>query len=310
MEVIYNPKFIEEIVKFFKPPERHMESIGALMESAGATVEAVRQQTRAGLEFALEEHKTLNAKLDLQAPLIIIPESLTVKKTNCLIVDAGHVSLISDLVQKDAVREIQAKQNTQYTDEDYQKLESFMYDKFLLKLESTQVLIGPSIEETIDQLNKEESNKHLHIVDRINIDFTVEISIIPKAPNLTKFRIQGNMPVLHVSVSDRKYKTLMKIIDVAIPKLDDEDNNKLEHVTQPLTDEQKAQKAQRPTAFQFSAQTEELLLPDHDSDDETQEHFQDVSEGSEVRCYTAVCLDVHINMIDRKYKTYSRQPSK
>jgi len=139
MEIIYNPIFIEEIYKFFKPPERHMESIGALMESAGATVEGIRQQTRAGLEFALEEHKTLNAKLDLQAPLIIIPESICDAKSNCLILDAGHVSLTSDLVKKRDIREIHSKQRLQYSDEDYARLESLMYDKFSLKLESTQV---------------------------------------------------------------------------------------------------------------------------------------------------------------------------
>ncbi len=67
MEIIYNPIFVVEVVKFFKPPERHMESIGALMETAGATVQEIRQQTRAGLEFALQEHKTINAQLDLHA---------------------------------------------------------------------------------------------------------------------------------------------------------------------------------------------------------------------------------------------------
>lgn len=141
MEIIYNPRFVEEIYKFFKPPERHMESIGALMESAGATVEGIRQQTRAGLEFALEEHKTLNAKLDLQAPLIIIPESCTEKMTNCLILDAGHVSITSDLVKKSDIKEVQSKQRQHYSDEDYARLESLMYDKFTLKLESTQVRI-------------------------------------------------------------------------------------------------------------------------------------------------------------------------
>lgn len=139
MEIIYNPRFIEEIYRFFKPPETHMESIGALMESAGATVEGLRQQTRAGLEFALEEHKTVNAKLDLQAPLIIIPESCTEKITNVLILDAGHVSLTSDLVKKADIGEIQAKQSQQYSEEDWKRLESLMYDKFRLTLESTQV---------------------------------------------------------------------------------------------------------------------------------------------------------------------------
>lgn len=312
MEIIYNPKFIEEIVKFFKPPERHMESISALMESAGATVEAVRQQTRAGLEFALEEHKTLNAKLDLRAPLIIIPESLTVKETNCLIIDAGHVSLTSDLVSKDAVREIQAKQNTQYTDDDYQKLESLMYDKFILKLESTQVLIGPSIEETVEQLTRDESKKHLHIVDRINIDFTVEISIIPKAPNLTKFRIMGNMPVLHVSISDKKYKTLMKIIDVAIPKFGDESIDEMKTTRQQLDTGEAKEKAKhrRPSksAFQFSSQMHELVLPDEDSDhEESNEKYEDVSAGTSVRHNDGIAFANNTYINDRTIRTSTRR---
>jgi len=141
MEIIYNPKFVEEIYRFFKPPERHMESIGALMESASATVEGLRQQTRAGLEFALEEHKTVNAKLDLQAPLIIIPESCTETNTNCLILDAGHVAMTSDLVKRADIGEIQAKQNHKYSEEDWKQLESLMYDKFRLTLESTQVCL-------------------------------------------------------------------------------------------------------------------------------------------------------------------------
>jgi vacuolar protein sorting-associated protein 13A/C len=137
MEIIYNPRFVEEIYKFFKPPESHMESIGALMETAGATVEGLRQQTRAGLEFALEEHKTINAKLDLQAPLIIIPESCTEKRSNVLILDAGHVALSSDLVKREDIGDIQAK--NRYSEEDWKHLESLMYDKFRLRLESTQV---------------------------------------------------------------------------------------------------------------------------------------------------------------------------
>ncbi|EPS41948.1 hypothetical protein H072_4103 [Dactylellina haptotyla CBS 200.50] len=284
MEVIYNPRFLEEIYRFFKPPERHMESIGALMESAGATVEAVRQQTRAGLEFALEEHKTINAKLDLQAPLLVIPENVTTAATNCLIIDAGHVSLISDLVQKDAVQEIQSKQSAQYTEADYEKLESLMYDKFLLQLQSTQILIGPSVDETVAQLQEDDDARQLRIVDRINIDFKVEISILPRAPNLTKFRVSGHMPVLHVSVSDKKYKTLMGIIDVAIPKFGD---NEVDKKTVPdtattKTIKQRNNTARRDSKFRFSAQEQSLLiLEEEETDDSSQDedHYIEASEG-------------------------------
>ncbi|KIX05154.1 uncharacterized protein Z518_06026 [Rhinocladiella mackenziei CBS 650.93] len=220
LEFIHNPKFVVEIAKFFKPPERQMESIGALLETAGATVEEIRQQTRAGLEFALEEHKTINANLDIQAPIFIIPESITEESTLCMILDAGHVSLNSELVDKETLRDIHSKQKQKYTEEDFKQLEGLMYDKFHVKLDSTQVLIGPGIEATRAQLEDQDDSKNMHIIDRINMAFLLENSIVPKAPGITKIRISGTMPVLHASISDKKYKSLMRLLEVAIPKFD------------------------------------------------------------------------------------------
>lgn len=288
MEVIYNPRFVVEVVKFFKPPESRMESIGALMETAGATVEGLRQQTRAGLEFALEEHKTINAQLDLQAPLIIVPDSVTKESSICLILDAGHAKVSSELIDKDTLKDIQSKQKGQFSEDDLKRLQGLMYDKFLLKLDSTQVLIGPSIEETKAQLVETDGSKNLHLVDRINVDFTIETCIVPKASDLTKFRISGNLPVLHASISDAKYKNLMKLIEVAIPKFEDP----------PAPDKQVAQGATGPSnlkptdnvsndqltktrsrSFQYSAQQRELVVSDAGSEADDAE-FEDATDGT------------------------------
>ncbi|KAF2036721.1 vacuolar protein sorting-associated protein 13 [Setomelanomma holmii] len=305
MEFVYNPRFVVEVAKFFKPPERHMESIGALMETAGATVEGIRQQTRAGLEFALTEHKTINAQLDLQAPLIIIPDSVTEKSSNCLILDAGHASVTSELVDKDTLKDIQAKQKQQYTDEDFRKLENLMYDKFNLKLHSTQVLIGPSIEETKAQLEEKATSKHLHIVDRINMDFKIEICIVPKGSDLTKFRVSGNLPILHASISDAKYKNLMKLIDVAIPKFGDDAPSK--EVTEgakgpsnlkPTSDAKGATDAlgrPRSKSFQFAAQEHELVM-EEEGEGDGNEKFEDAPEEKDVQ------KEAHIHQRNFEFK--------
>ena len=275
IEVIYNPQFVVEVAKFFKPPERHMESIGALLETAGATVEGIRQQTRAGLEFALEEHKTVNAHLDIQAPLIIIPESIIKKSTLCLILDAGHVSLNSELVDKETMRDIQSKQKRQYSQEDFKQLEGLMYDKFLLKLDSTQVLIGPGIQATKDQLQAKDDSMNLHIIDRINMDFVLETSIIPKTTDLTKTRISGHLPVLHASISDKKYKNLMRLIDIAIPKFDSDEP--LDGKTKAPVKQRKSSVAPksradealgRPRSKSLSVQAQHDLVMDDESDEE------------------------------------------
>lgn len=267
LEFIHNPKFVVEIARFFKPPERQMESIGALLETAGASIEEIRQQTRAGLEFALEEHKTINANIDLQAPIIIIPERITEESTLCMIVDAGHLNLRSDLIDKDTLHDIQSKRKTQYSDEDFHQLENLMYDKFNLKLESTQVLIGPGIDATRAELDSKDHSKNMHIVERINMDFLLENSIIPKDPNVTKLRITGTLPILHASLSDKKYKSLMKLIDVAIPKFD-ADDKKPEHVTAPR---EKIEQGQDLRSKRKSVQLLERpadIAIDHESDTE------------------------------------------
>ncbi|EKJ76417.1 hypothetical protein FPSE_03416 [Fusarium pseudograminearum CS3096] len=289
LEVIWNPNFVVGIADFFRPPERHMESITALMESAGATVESIREQTRAGLEFALEEHKTINAELDLQAPLIIVPVSITTENSTCLIVDAGHIHVNSELVDQGTMKEIQSKQKQTYSDEDLKKLESVMYDKFIVKLTSTQVLIGPSVDETKAQLVEKSDEAHLHVVEQINVDFVVETSILPKAPNLTKFKVSGHLPMLHATVSDTKYKNLMKVIDVAIPKFGGTSAERIEQhreASRPRLKSNSSNRSRRKsqrerrqsTPFPFMQSETAVVLDDMDEDDDD---FEDATDGGD-----------------------------
>jgi vacuolar protein sorting-associated protein 13A/C len=287
LEIVWNPNFVVGIVDFFRPPERHMESIAALMESAGATVEGLREQTRAGLEFALEEHKTINAKLDLQAPLIIIPQTVKTKTSPCLILDAGHISVNSELVDKDTLKEVQAKQRSSYTDEDFRKLESLMYDRFNVQLSSTQLLIGPSIKETKKQLDAKDEELTMHIVQRINVDFVVQTSILPKAPNLTKLKVSGRLPVLHATVSDAKYKTLMRIIDVAIPKFQEdlppqvpqspEMKAKRPRLLSSASGRRKSERRQSAHLLPFATEQQAIILNDDDLDNDK---FEDAKDGT------------------------------
>ncbi|OAA57995.1 vacuolar protein sorting-associated protein vps13 [Niveomyces insectorum RCEF 264] len=299
LEIVWNPNFVIGVWQFFKPPERHMESISALMESAGATVEGFREQTRAGLEFALEEHKTINAKLDLQAPLIIVPQSITTRRSTCLILDAGHISVNSELVDRDTMKDVQSKQKRAYTTADFQRLESLMYDRFIVKLTSTQLLIGPSIEETKSQLLEKDDARKMHIVEKINVDFVVEISILPKAPNLTRVKMSGHMPMLHAAMSDTKYKSLMRIIDVSIPKFGGSDtqappgsdeealsseaaatlqqSRRLSSVPQ----EQHKRSSQRPASqlLSMAVPQETAIVVNDDNDDDDDDSFED-ADGS------------------------------
>jgi vacuolar protein sorting-associated protein 13A/C len=73
LEIIYNPGIVKDIMRFFKPPETNMETVNALIEVAGNTLEGWKKQTRASLEYALENHTTLDLRVDMDAPIIIVP---------------------------------------------------------------------------------------------------------------------------------------------------------------------------------------------------------------------------------------------
>jgi len=73
LEIIYNPGIVKDVMRFFKPPKANMETVNALIEVAGTTLEGWKKQTRAGLEYALESHTTLDLRVDMDAPLIMVP---------------------------------------------------------------------------------------------------------------------------------------------------------------------------------------------------------------------------------------------
>ncbi|CEH13766.1 Vacuolar protein sorting-associated protein [Ceraceosorus bombacis] len=222
MEIIYHRGYVENIVRFFKPPESELELIGALIDVASETIEGIRKETRAGLENALENHKTIDLTLDIKAPIIIVPQDVTQRQCQHIVLDAGHIGMRSVFADQSALDTVKSKQSKQYTEDDYRQLEDLMYDRFFVKLESMQLVMGPDIESCLSSLTAGSEHHASHLVERINLDFTLHNSILPKAPNLTKFKITGHLPSLRVNFSDNKYKALMSVIDVAIPKLDDD----------------------------------------------------------------------------------------
>ncbi|KAI5124698.1 hypothetical protein M0805_004304 [Coniferiporia weirii] len=222
MEIIYQRGYVEAIVDFFKPPESQLQSVEALLNAAGETLEGIQKETRAGLEYALETHKTIDLRLDMHAPIIIIPESVTQEHCSHLVIDAGRILVKSTLADKVALREVEKKRNHKYTDEDYRQLESMMYDNYSVKLIAAQFVVGESLEACRAALQSQDPDPKSHLLERVNIDLTAQNSIVPSARSIARMKMSGRLPNLHINFSDSKYKTLLRMIDVTLPRLGDE----------------------------------------------------------------------------------------
>lgn len=220
MTIFHNTRFLESIHKFFKPPKAHVDTIGSLMNAAESTIQDFTKQTKIGLQYAFEEHKTMNCQMDLQAPLVILPIDPTKWDSPVGILDAGHISIVSDLISKDKYQEIKNEQKDTYTENDWNTLNTYMYDKYNLSLQDAQILIGPNIKSTIQQLHTDDEKDAL-ILDQLNMKFIIELSIIPTFYDLPKMKISGDVPKFMAMLSDYQYKIFLELLSVSFPNFND-----------------------------------------------------------------------------------------
>lgn len=64
--------------------------------------------------------------------------------------------------------------------------------------------MGNSLEACISALDSAEINTEVHFLERINMTFLAQNAIL-NAPNITRFKVSGRLPLLQLNFSDRKY---------------------------------------------------------------------------------------------------------
>lgn len=209
-------------------------------------------------------------------------------------IDAGHISIRSDFGDKKALKAIQQKRKQPFTDQDYEQLESLMYDKFFLTVKSAQFVIGNDLESSLAALDENTDALHLHLLERVNIDLSLQKSIVPSAAHLPKLKVAGTLPKLKANFSDTKYKALMRFIDVAVPKLGD--GPPVESVPAPLAvrpDLKDKRPSFRLTAGLFAQETQEYIV--HENEEEQPEDGGEVDEFFEAQDGLG---DLHQHVVD------------
>ncbi|KAI8968041.1 hypothetical protein BDF20DRAFT_917267 [Mycotypha africana] len=290
VEIIYSPVIISSMMDFFKPPASRMESVHALIAVANSTLQELRLQTLAGLEYALETHTTFDLNVDMDAPIIIIPENLTTQNSAVVILDTGHISVDSQLADIEVLKSIRNKHIQQFTEKDTATLESLMYDKFTLQLSQTKVLVAANTKDCLWSLqNDTKPRVDVHLIERVDMIFLVELCILPGKTEFTKFKISGHLPLLTVNISDSKYKTFMKILNFVIPKTEGEEDGSIANNVDSIEPPYVANANLINERF-WQSRTDTPLLVDYDSDIENE--TADLSTAASSTTYGVKSSDV------------------
>lgn len=83
-------------------------------------------------------------------------------------------------------------------------------------------MIGNDLDSCLHALTESDGDS-LHLLERINFSLQVQNSIVPTAYNLARFKASMHLPSLKANLSDTKYKSLMRLVDVAVPHFDTAD---------------------------------------------------------------------------------------
>lgn len=218
--IYYNVFFLTSVLRFFQPKKQHVDTISAIINATEATVEGWSTQTRMGIESLLDEHKTLDLNLDLQAPLIIIPTDPKNWDSPCTIIDTGHISVTSEVIPKDKLEELKQLSVDEYDKIDNEEISRLMYDRFQIVSQDTQFLVGPTIQSTLSSLSESPVINDFCILDKMKLEITLDLSILPKAYKLPKTKIYAHLPKLNLCYNDYQYKIMMDLFQHLMPQTD------------------------------------------------------------------------------------------
>ncbi|GAM18638.1 hypothetical protein SAMD00019534_018130 [Acytostelium subglobosum LB1] len=194
LQVVVSRDLVMKIVDFFKSPKS--VDLSNISNIAGDYIDSVAERTKMQLQNALDTHKVLGLSVKIQAPVIILPESVKTPTANALILDLGSLTVKSD----PANQNIKGKVVSNTSEEGF-------YDKFNISLESIQLLLVNDTKSWNDK--RVQIEQKTHIIDKFDVHLQIHSCVQQDSITLTKLKVHGELPQLSILVSDSKIKQLL-----------------------------------------------------------------------------------------------------
>lgn len=181
--------------------------------------------TATGLQYAIEKHTSLELKIDLHAPYIIIPYGgKYTGNENVLVFNLGRLRM-STLSRQDYVTNVKAlhQAGTKET-EILNRMIDQSYDKFKIDLTDIQIVLAQSGEDWLECLEQSKESK-LHILKPLTLRVSLEKCLITDDPRLPLVKVRGELPSLSLQIVNTKLIHLLSLIhSIPFPKTDIEDD--------------------------------------------------------------------------------------
>ncbi|XP_074661340.1 intermembrane lipid transfer protein VPS13A-like [Tubulanus polymorphus] len=200
LEIIYDAHTINQIANFFKPPES--VRLKQLSAAAMSKFEEFKEISATGLQHAIQEHKYTDISIDVKPSYVIVPEKgVYTKDVNCLILDLGNLTVVSEKNQVPEVGELQQMA--------FEDVIERAYDRFNIELQSVQLLYAKSGGDW--QSARQQNNSPMHILRPMKLALNVHKSMIMNDARIPKMKVVGELPLLSLNMSDHRLQEIIKL---------------------------------------------------------------------------------------------------
>ena len=202
LQIVYDAVTINNLAKFFKPPEEVY--LQQLSQAAVAKFEEIKEQSATGLQHAIEQRKYTEISVDLQPSYVIIPdEGYYKKESRALILDLGNLKVGTEKNQSKFTKGQQM--------ESVEEVMKRAYDKFNITLDRIQILFSSSGEEW--RSCRKQSKSPMHILEPISINIILQKCMFDRNPKMAKMKVSGELPLLSLNMSDQRLQDLIGLAE-------------------------------------------------------------------------------------------------
>uniref|UniRef100_A0A673BWJ4 Vacuolar protein sorting 13 homolog C n=1 Tax=Sphaeramia orbicularis TaxID=375764 RepID=A0A673BWJ4_9TELE len=202
VEIIYDALTVNSMAEFFKTGKG--VDLEVLTSATLSKLEEIKEKTATGLSHIIETRKVLDLKVDLKPSYLLLPKSGFYSNTSDLIiVDFGSLQFNS------------VEQSTRNSSSSsFSSLEEIMdraYERFSVELRRVQVLYTKS--GGAWKAARLQGSSVQHILQPM--DFTVQLAkcMVEKDARMPRFKVSGELPLLHVKISDQKIQNVLELVD-------------------------------------------------------------------------------------------------
>ncbi|XP_070809810.1 intermembrane lipid transfer protein VPS13C isoform X2 [Pituophis catenifer annectens] len=208
VEIIYDARTINALVEFFQT-NRGMD-LERLTTATLSKLEEIKERTATGLMHIIETRKVLDLRINLKPSYLLIPQTgFHHEKSNLLILDLGTFQLKSI-----------SQGHQQNSGSSLEEIMDKAYDKFDVEIKNVQLLFGRSGEDW--KKARSEPASLLHILRPMDMCIQVAKSMVEKDVRMAKFKVSGELPLVHLRISDQKIKGVFELIDsIPLPQKSD-----------------------------------------------------------------------------------------